>query len=117
MFGEGDAAPSRDAALALATDACGVGLPAKLVAKLGMLDFESRKDGAAVRQREKGEGRARQRGRRRSPRARGKKSLTPAFLLLPQVLGAIFRMNVDGVTPGANYLAAHPEVVTELMEG
>jgi hypothetical protein len=34
-----------------------------------------------------------------------------------QVVGAIFRMNVDGITPGADYLAARPEVLAELLEG
>ena len=92
-----------------------MGLPSKLVAKLGLLDFETRKDAATVREEGGDQGRT------------GREGVMLFFLNLDlapppspfsyQVLGAIFRIDVDGATPGADYLVAHPEVVTELLEG
>ena len=35
----------------------------------------------------------------------------------PQVLGAIFRMNVDGETPGADYLEARHVLLAQLLDG
>ena len=141
LFGDGDAAPSRDAALALAVDACAADLPAKLVAKLGVLDFETRKDAATVR----GKGGVIQTHTRAAavapprgaalcalrPRRAVRQATQPGeskthtahhhrpffYLSLNQVIGAVFRINVDGATPGADYLAAHPDVVAELLEG
>ena len=49
LYGDGDSGiPSKEAALALTADACSANLPDKLVAKLPALDFEARKDAAAV---------------------------------------------------------------------
>ena len=48
MFGDGDAEPSKEAAVLLCWEACKVGLPLLLASKLALLDFETRKDAAQV---------------------------------------------------------------------
>ena len=46
MFGDGDIEPSKDNAMVLVEEACGLDLPMQLCQKLARLDFESRKDAA-----------------------------------------------------------------------
>ena len=46
LFGDGDIEPSKDNAMLLVDEACGLDLPMQLCQKLARLDFESRKDAA-----------------------------------------------------------------------
>ena len=103
--------PSKEAALALAAEACAADLPAKLIAGIEGLDFETRKDAAQVRTERGGGGggRGRVRGARRPP------------LVLPPLSSPGPRRHLpherDGETPGADYLEARHELLAQLLDG
>ena len=48
LFGDGELEPSKDNAMLLVEESCGLDLPMQLCQKLALLDFEARKDAAQV---------------------------------------------------------------------